>query len=234
MIENSSTSAADRLQQQARALGDPTRHEIFRYIARSPHRVDIAELTAHVGLHHNAIRQHLARLLAAELVVETTSEAAGRGRPRLRYSIEPTADSRWGVCGPYEKLALLLSEVIRSGDPPVEVGRRSASGTNAETELISDPAGRLVDQMARYGFDPSPAGSGDEIEIVLRTCPFETAALVDPDTVCDLHLGIAHGIAASVPGLVIDDLVRRDPRQANCVLRCHIESDDEPTPDVSP
>jgi len=234
MVEYSSTAAADTLQQQARALGDPTRHEIFRYLAQSPDRVDIAELTAHVGLHHNAIRQHLARLVAAELVVETTGEAVGRGRPRLTYSIEPTADSRWGVTGPYEKLALLLSEVIRSGDPPVEVGRRSASGTNPGTELVSDPASRLVEQMARYGFDPMRAGSGVEIDIVLRTCPFETAAVADPDTVCDLHLGIARGIAASVPGLVIDDLVRRDPRQADCILRCHVESDVEPATDVSP
>ncbi len=231
MAESSSTSAADTLQQQARALGDPTRHDVFRYIAQSPHKVDIAELTTHIGLHHNAIRQHLARLVAAELVVETTGEPAGRGRPRLMYSIEPSADSRWGVSGPYERLALLLSEVIRSGDPPVEVGRRSASGTNPGTELISDAAGQLVDQMARYGFDPTPSCRGDTIDVVSRTCPFETAALVDPDTVCDLHLGIAHGIAAFLPGLVIDDLVRRDPREANCVLRCHVESDDTRAPD---
>jgi DNA-binding transcriptional ArsR family regulator len=33
------------LQQQARALGDPTRHEVFRYLADASGPVDVAELT---------------------------------------------------------------------------------------------------------------------------------------------------------------------------------------------
>ena len=53
------------LQLQARALGDPTRHELFRYIADAGRPVDVAELTKHLGLHHNAIRQHLAKLVEA-------------------------------------------------------------------------------------------------------------------------------------------------------------------------
>ena len=65
------------LQQQARALGDPTRHAIFRYIADGDGPADVAEITAHFGLNHNAIRQHLAKLISAGLVVETT--AAPRG-----------------------------------------------------------------------------------------------------------------------------------------------------------
>jgi DNA-binding transcriptional ArsR family regulator len=48
------------LQQQARALGDPTRHAIFRYIVDAGDAVDVAELTGQFGFNHNAIRQHLA------------------------------------------------------------------------------------------------------------------------------------------------------------------------------
>jgi DNA-binding transcriptional ArsR family regulator len=115
---------AATLQEQARALGDPTRHEIFRYIADAGRPVDVAELTAHLGLNHNAIRQHLAKLVHAELV----------------------------------------------------------------------------------------------------TCPFATAAVVDPDAVCALHLGIALGVADSTDGrLVVDELEPRDPRRANCRLRVHLE-----------
>ena len=54
-----------RLQEQARALGDPTRHGIFRYVADAARPVDIAELTEHFGVNHNAIRQHLAKLVRA-------------------------------------------------------------------------------------------------------------------------------------------------------------------------
>src|SRR4051794_28809500 len=109
------------LQTQARALGDPTRHGIFRYLADADAPVGVAELTAHFGLNHNAIRQHLARLVAAQLVTETTAPPAGRGRPRLQYVVDPSSESRWGVVGPYERLSMLLTEVVRSGEEPVEV-----------------------------------------------------------------------------------------------------------------
>src|SRR5207237_7183900 len=110
---------------QARALGDPTRHAIFRYVADAGTSVDVAELTKHFGLNHNAIRQHLAKLVRASLVTEEQGPSTGRGRPRLNYRMHPTAESRWGAAGPYERLSLLLSEMIRTGDSAVEVGRRA-------------------------------------------------------------------------------------------------------------
>ena len=209
-------------QLQARALGDPTRHAIFRYLADDGGPVDVAELTGHIGLHHNAIRQHLAQLVATKLVTESTAASMGRGRPRLVYEVAPSADSRWGVTGPYEQLSVLLSEIIRTGDTPVDVGRRAGSGSPSAA-VDSDPALAMADRLARYGFDPVLEASGDHVELVLNSCPFETAALADPDTVCGLHLGLAHGVADSIGGIVVDDLIRADPRRSPCVLRCHIE-----------
>ncbi len=214
-------------QLQARALGDPTRHSIFRYLADDGGPIDVARLTGHIGLHHNAIRQHLALLVAADLVTESTAAPTGRGRPRLVYQVAPSVDSRWGVTGPYERLSILLSEIIRTGDTPVDVGRRAGSASEKAAEAASDPADAMAERMARYGFAPDRAGSGDEVDLVLRACPFETTAAADPDTVCGLHLGLAYGIADSIGGIVVDDLVRRDPRQGNCVLRFHVEANDD-------
>jgi len=211
------------LQQQARALGDPTRHDIFRYVADAGSTVDVAELTAYFGLNHNAIRQHLAKLVAAELVVEGTEPQSGRGRPRLCYSLDPGADSRWGVSGPYERLSLLLAEVVRSGEAPEEVGRRAGRRQRLGAVGTSDPTEQLVEAMARQGFEPTARTRGDGVDVILRRCPFETTALADPDTVCALHLGLARGIAESVGGVVVDELITKDPRRANCRLRCHIE-----------
>lgn len=211
------------LQTQARALGDPTRHEVFRYIAEADRPVDVAELTDHLGLHHNAIRQHLAKLVDARLVAEATAARAGRGRPRLVYTVDPSAESRWGVTGPYERLTLLLSEIIRTGDTAVEVGRRAGRQATAASTAGADPVAGLVDLMARHGFEPTATRQGAEIDIVLGTCPFATTAMVDPDTVCALHLGLAGGAADALDGLVIDELVARDPRRGGCVLRCHVE-----------
>ncbi|HQZ32811.1 MAG TPA: MarR family transcriptional regulator [Ilumatobacteraceae bacterium] len=212
------------LQHQARALGDPTRHELFRFIVDAGHPVDVAQLTAHLGLHHNAIRQHLAKLVDAGLVVESTAPPAGRGRPRLQYTLNPSADSRWGVTGPYERLALLLTEIIRTGDSAVEVGRRAGRRSTGFASSGADPVDALVGAMARHGFEPEAKRSGNQVDIVLGACPFETTALVDPETVCGLHLGLAYGASDAVGGLVVDELLTRDPRRGACRLRCHIET----------
>ena len=84
------------LQQQARALGDPTRHGIFRYLVDAGRAVDVAELTEHFGLNHNAIRQHLAKLVDADFVIEETAPSVGRGRPRLRYVVTPPSTAGGG------------------------------------------------------------------------------------------------------------------------------------------
>jgi predicted ArsR family transcriptional regulator len=210
------------LQVQARALGDPTRHQIFEYLVEAGVPVGVAELTDHFGLNHNAIRQHLANLVDAQLVVETTAAPSGRGRPRLEYRIDPSAESRWGVTGPYEQLSMLLAEVVRSGDAPVDVGRRAARRRRLGTTDDRDPLEVLVDAMARQGFSPTVRRRGDSTEVVLRECPFSSAVLTDPESICQLHLGMARGVAESVEGLSIDELIPRDPRRANCVLRCHV------------
>jgi predicted ArsR family transcriptional regulator len=211
------------LQHQARALGDPTRHKVFRYIAEADRPVDVAELTEHLGLHHNAIRQHLAKLVDAGLVVEATAPPTGRGRPRLCYTVDPSAESRWGVTGPYERLTLLLTQVIRSGDSPVEVGRRAGRRATRGTGSGVDAVAGLVEAMGRHGFEPTVKRRGGEVDIVLGACPFETAALADPETVCGLHLGLAFGAAEALGGIVVDELIQRDPRRAKCRLRCHVE-----------
>lgn len=214
----------DVLQAQARALGDPTRWKIFRYVADSPVGADVAEITAHCGFNHNAIRQHLAKLVDADLLAMSTEKTGGRGRPKLVYRVDPRVESRWGVVGPYERLSVLLAEVIRTGDDPVAVGRRSGRPPRSTGDDLS--VDDLVDEMARQGFEPAVRERRTGTEIVLQTCPFESAALADPDTVCGLHLGLAQGLTdGSRYG--VDDLVRFDPRRADCLLKLRARADDE-------
>ena len=210
------------LQQEARALGDPTRHTIFRYIAGSAEPVDVAELTDLFGLNHNAIRQHLSKLLEVGLIVEGTAPPGRPGRPRLLYEIRPGVESRWGVTGPYERLSLLLAEVIRTGSSPVEVGRRAGRTMKAERAATGDAVDEMAGAMEREGFEPEVRRRGMRAELVLQACPFATTARVDPDTVCALHLGIAEGLAEDT-GVVVDGLVRKDPRRAGCRLQVHTE-----------
>ncbi|HZD65523.1 MAG TPA: helix-turn-helix domain-containing protein, partial [Acidimicrobiales bacterium] len=98
----------ESLQQEARALGDPTRHRLFRYVAGADGLVGVAELTAHVQLNHNAVRQHLAVLKDANLVVEEVEDRDRPGRPRLLYRLHPEVPERWGATGSYPWLATQL------------------------------------------------------------------------------------------------------------------------------
>ena len=212
------------LQIQARALGDPTRHDIFRYLVDAGTGVTVAELTEHFGLNHNAIRQHLTKLVVAELVVESTAPPIGRGRPHLLYGVDPASESRWGGVGPYERLAVLLAEIIRSGDGPVEVGRRAGARQRFSDEAHAEPVTAIMEQMARQGFDPAVRQEGDRVDVTFRSCPFISAVLADPTPVCDLHLGMAQGVAEAVGGIVVEELVSHDPGRSPCQLRCRVEA----------
>lgn len=212
----------DSIQQQARALGDPTRHSIFRHIADSPTAVGVKELTDRLGLNHNAIRQHLAKLLEAGLIVRHTDPVSGRGRPRQLYEIDPATEERWGVGGPYMRLSLLLVEMLRTGDSALEVGRRAGRGVVLGSGDMG-PAHRLERAMVGSGFDPLLISDEGPGEFVLRNCPFAETAAADPSTVCALHLGIAQGMADDLEGVVVDELEPRDPILAGCRLRFHLD-----------
>jgi predicted ArsR family transcriptional regulator len=216
-----------QLQQQARALGDPTRHEIFSLLASAAAPLAVAELAEATGLHHNAVRQHLVKLVDAALVQRQRARAAGRGRPRMLYSLAPGVGSRWGVTGPYERLAVWLGEMVRSGDAPEEVGRRvgrrfvEAPEPARPAEVREDPVDRLVEGMVREGFAPERRELVDgTVEVVLTRCPFVAAASEVPEPVCRFHLGYAQGLAEG-SSAVVDELVPSDPRVAGCRLRCH-------------
>lgn len=212
------------IQRQARALGDPTRHTIFRLIAQSQDGLDVARLTAELDLNHNAIRQHLSKLVDAGLVTRRPAPVTGRGRPRQLYEVDPGIDSRWEAGGPYLRLSLLLVEIIRSGDDPVEVGRRAGRVAELHTRPDDDVATALERAVAGEGFDPSVDDDGDALDFVLGTCPFAEAATADPETICSLHLGLAQGLAEQFDGVAVDSLEPREPRVAGCRLRFDVET----------
>lgn len=183
----------------------------------------VAELTSHFGLNHNGIRQHLAKLTDAGLVVEETRADGRPGRPRLTYRVDPAADGRWGTPGPYQHLSMALLEMLATDASAKQVGRKMSRHLD-----LGDPAGRLDPaeklerSIARGGFEPRMDRRGKQVEFVLTNCPFAEAAALDPDTVCDLHLGLAEGLAERIGGVTVETLVRRRPHQAGCRLRFNL------------
>ncbi|MHB1613151.1 MAG: helix-turn-helix transcriptional regulator [Actinomycetes bacterium] len=208
----------EELQHEARALGDPTRHRLFRYVADAPGPVGVAELTEYVRLNHNAVRQHLAVLKAAGLVTEEVEERSRPGRPRLLYRLHPEAAGRWDTPGAYVWLASLLSDAVRRRADPRQVGRQDGHRRAAELTGTGEGIDLLEAEIARRGFRPTRVERGRKVEFVLGRCPFADVAGPDPDTVCQLHRGLAEGLAEGLGGLDVERLVAKDPRRAGCRL----------------
>jgi predicted ArsR family transcriptional regulator len=209
------------VQREARALGDPTRHRLFRYIADAPGPVSVAELTGLVQHHHNAVRQHLAVLREAGLVTEETEREGRPGRPRLLYRPHPEAAGAWGTPGPYAWLAAMLSAAMRRGLGPRQAGRQDGHRRAADLAGPGDPADVLEEEMTRRGFRPRRAGREPGVELLLGRCPFAEVAATDPETVCQLHLGLAEGLAHGLGGLTVAGLTTREPHRAGCRLIMH-------------
>ena len=207
------------LQRQARALGDPTRHALFQWIEGHDEPVGVAELEARFALNHTTVRQHLARLVEAELLIEETAPPAGPGRPRLLYRVAPGVEGTWQQDGPYQRLALLLLELIQTGASARAVGTAEGRRLAAYTRTHADPSAAIQHSMAEQGFAPHREERQRGVDIVMTHCPFAEAATAAPAVVCELHRGIADGLAEVLGGVTVVDLLARPPARAGCRLR---------------
>jgi predicted ArsR family transcriptional regulator len=89
-VERLTVDGFDRLYETARALGEETRFGIYRELCTSPEPISVSALATTFSLHPNAIRQHLARLEQAGLVVSKAERSGGgAGRPRRLYGPSP-------------------------------------------------------------------------------------------------------------------------------------------------
>jgi predicted ArsR family transcriptional regulator len=206
-------------QRQARALGDPTRSAIFWHVVEAGRAVRVAELVQHFGLNHQGVRQHLAKLADAGLLVEEIAEPAGSGRPPLQYRIAPQAITTWVGPSPYAELSVLLLQVLDSGRSAREVAAEAGRSVEAPLEGL-EPLDVIEAEMARRGFEPQRVHTSSTVDIVLQRCAFEVAADADRAVVCELHLGLAEGMTEVLGGgLEVTELVARDPAQAGCRLK---------------
>jgi len=205
----------ESMQIEAKALADPSRFQLFRFIVESDVPVVVSDLTELLGFNHNAIRQHLAVLVEAGLITE--SDETGRktrGRPRKQYQLRSDALGSFGsVSGSYQRLAALLLDVLRSGESPFDVGFRAgmheaASGGDVRVE-------GLVGQLMVEGFEPKVTQAGD---IELGNCPYADLATTDAAIVCELHRGLIQGHLGAGGQAVGVTLQPRDPRKAKCLV----------------
>jgi predicted ArsR family transcriptional regulator len=207
------------IQREARALGDPTRHRLFRYIVDSERPVAVAELTAYVRLNHNAVRQHLAVLKDAGLILEEVESRNRPGRPRLLYRLHPEAAGKWDTpAGAYAWLAGLLALAMQHDWTPREAGHREGLRLGHKHVGTENSVDAMEQELIGRGFRPTRSDRGKQMDFVLGRCPFTEVAATYPDTVCQLHLGLAEGLAEGLGDLSVDRLTAKDPHTAGCRL----------------
>ncbi len=214
---------------RAAALGDETRLGIYREIASREVPVGVAELVDTFGLNHNTVRQHLTKLVDAELVETIREPPRGPGRPAVHYRLTAQAAAEWNDEGPYERLSMLLLEIATTDESPREVGRRAGRAMVVDALHADDPLDAFGAAVTAQGFAPRRADTDDGVELVLDHCPFARAAEMNPEVVCELHRGMAEGLAERVGGLSITDLEVSDPDRAGCRVR--IRTGTPPGPD---
>lgn len=196
---------------RAQALADPTRARIHHLLTSAEQPLTIAALARLTGLHRTAVGTHLDRLVRAGLAEREVSAPAGRGRPVTVFrAVDPD---------PYRELSRWLAEGVRTGVGARQLGR-AVGERLAGDDTGADAVAALTLEASRLGFAPELRlrRTAGEFELVLHACPFADLATADPDTVCELHLGLAEGITAHADDIVVHGLRRADPHRGGCRL----------------
>ena len=97
------------------------------------------------------------------------------------------------------------------------MGRLEGRRIAAENTETADRAALLELDLTRRGFRPTRSDRGRRLEFVLGRCPFAEVAINDPQTICQLHLGLAEGLAEGL-GDSVERLVAKNPYRAGCRL----------------
>ena len=201
----------DTLYETARALGEETRFRIYRRLSVSGHAESVTELARHFDLHPNAIRQHLARLEQAGLVVSSPDRSNGAGRPPRLYepSLEPLE-----LGYPPRTLKPLVTILAHAVDAlsaePAEVrdlgrswGRswaaRRRAGNGGVPRSKRRRAELLARHLAEWGWRPIRRNENGGIRISTGRCLFHDLLTERDGRCCALEEGLLSGL---VEGMV--------------------------------
>lgn len=221
----------DRRLSAYRALASGSRVEIIHLLQGAGEPLVIGDIAAAVGLHPNTAREHLDRLIDAGFVVSEPEVRTARGRPRLRYrAVERAAGATLDSRAREQLARMLVAGYGRALPSPAESARQA--GERWATTLVGPPvdgssaaadeaSGRaqlvaLATHFEDLGFDPEV----DEAEglVHLRRCPFAELARERTEVVCSVHLGLAQGVLANVPGPVRATSLEPFVGPRHCVL----------------
>ncbi len=205
-----------------KALGDETRHALYREIAGSTAPNSAAQLADALGLHPNTVRLHLEKLRDAGLVEVEAIHRGTVGRPQHRYSLAPGAPGLGMDPPSHVLLAGMLAALAEAtgADPSAARAIGHTWGTKtAQRTPAASCLGLLAQELDRLGFEPAAddtATVDGATRVDFLHCPFRELAEAYPELVCNLHRGICEGLSEARRGTVkaFSTLYQPDP--------CHV------------
>lgn len=218
-----------------------TRRRLQDLLRHSDSDLDVYDLAGATGLHITTVRFHLDVLLRAGVVTTRTLARSTPGRPRSVYTLrlpEPSVE-------PYEPLVALLAANLGSTS---EIRRRRAekAGRDWAVDLVPDetpsdessgsPTDRIARLFSQMQFDPEPVEpipETGEQEIRLRACPFRDVALIHPEVICAIHLGLLQGALTRLGGRTRTAQLLPFVEPTLCVVRISSEQPPNGAPQIS-
>lgn len=199
-----------------RALADPTRRDLLRFLDRAGTPQDVRALAAEVGLHPNTVRDHLDLMHRADLVTRTTESRDKPGRPKILFEATARGTRSPGSEG-YRFLAEVLAGYMHAHlDNPAaaaeEAGRAWGRYMVTKPQPFDLPDSsevleQIVTALAEMGFAPEEEEQDGRFLIRLHDCPFRDVARSRTDVVCSVHLGMLRGMAEELgESMRVDDL----------------------------
>jgi predicted ArsR family transcriptional regulator len=176
-----------------RQLGG-TQQRLLRKLLASPQGATVEVLCRTLGITHNAVRQHLAALLAAGFVARGEAVASG-GRPRACYVLEPAGRELFP-----RNFALIARGMIdylyahagtaavqdMLGEMGAQLGSEAACRIAAATGA-EEVARLLAEQLDVLGYEARTIHDGEHAEVEAWNCVFHSLARAHPD-VCRFDL----------------------------------------------
>ena len=193
-----------------RALADDRRQRLVEELRGAREGLAVRELAGRLGLHENTVRWHLGVLAGAGIVESRPAPRAGRGRPRILYSLSRNATA------PERDEYRLLATILAGTVSEQEGGRAGAESAGRAwgrylvrrpLPLVSvsddEAVGEVVRLLDEQGFVPDADGG----EVRMHRCPFHDLAEQHPEVVCAVHRGLISGALDELgSGLEVSEL----------------------------
>ena len=175
-----------------RQLGQ-TQQKLLRALLAAPQGASVEALCQALGVTHNAVRQHLAALIATGYVERGTAQPTG-GRPQARYLLLSAGRElfprNYGLIAT-GILEHLYASAGKAGVQALlasigqELGNSAASRIDGADEAAI--AARLAEQLDALGYEATTVQRDGETQVEAYNCVFHALAKAHPD-VCRFDL----------------------------------------------